>query len=550
MQKIYMTIIQLGILFAGTAEAEAIPISDLLAPLVAKTSSPYQQDIEEVYLQRKYEPFWVSPHQLNNEGQVIFQLLTHVDEQALDPDDYDRSELQWLQRSLDVLAKDRENFRANLLARFEIVLSKNLMKFLDHASGGRLSPERVNGKWDLQEKRRPLPQMLTDAINDGISSSLESLTGDHEGLAPLLAKFNWYRRIESAGGWPIVSDGPLLSQGVKTARVKALRLRLAASGDLSNNSETPLHFDEEVKESVKRFQRRHGMAVDGLVGTQTLQTLNVSIESRIKQLLLNVERGRWMPPTFGETYVSVNIPDFKLVGYRDGEKKLTMPVIVGKPMNQTPIFNDHIQYIVFNPFWNVPRSIAEQEIYPKTQEDQEYLQKKNFEIVDVEDQPVGIDQLTIENIQSYRVRIRQKPGPTNALGLVKFMFPNDHGIYLHDTPADHLFDATQRDFSHGCIRVERPSDLADFLFNGHISKEELIHRIGGAERQEEKLPESVPVYILYQTAWVSQDGTLQFREDLYGHDQKLWDALHPILSDSVDTVQSNPPAQDQSRSES
>ncbi len=539
LEKPFVRVVSLSLLLVLNAgffvQAEAVPVSELLPALLDKNSSAFQKDLEQIYQQREYDPIWVTSQQLNDPGQTIFQLLNNAAKHGLNADDYDSSELHWLQRSLELLAKNRKNFRANLLARFEMVLSENLMKFLDHASAGRLTPEMVNGKWYLRDRRRPLIKIFQEVLNEGLPVTLETLTTGHEGLAPLLAKLDQYRAIEAVGGWPIIPDGPLLAQGHTHDRVPTLRLRLAASGDLLN-LDTHKHFDHEVAEGVRRFQQRHGLSVDGMVGPETLSTLNVSIETRIKQILLNLERRRWLPEKLGNVYVAVNIPAFELTGYRDGQKELTMPVIVGKPMNQTPIFSDNIEYIVFNPYWNVPRSIVEEEILPKIEKDQEYLEKKNYEIVDAEDALVAIDQLTIENIQNYTVRIRQRPGPTNALGLVKFMFPNDHAIYLHDTPADHLFDATQRDFSHGCIRVKRPSDLANFLLKGTLSREEIVYRIESAARQEEKLPKPIPVYILYKTAWVADDGTLQFRNDIYGHDENLWAALRPILSDNVDTV--------------
>ncbi len=199
-------------------------------------------------------------------------------------------------------------------------------------------------------------------------------------------------------------------------------------------------------------------------------------------------------------------------------------------MSQTPIFSDNLEYLVFNPFWNVPRSIVKDDSLPNFQEDATYLEEKKFELVDWDGQPMEVAQLTVENIDAGTIRIRQKPGPDNALGLVKFMFPNDHAIYLHDTPAGHLFDASERDFSHGCIRVERPKDLAEFLLHKEWSPEDIVDMLQSAERRVIKLPQAIPVYILYLTTWVAEDGTLQFREDPYGHDNQLWTALQPVLS--------------------
>lgn len=362
---------------------------------------------------------------------------------------------------------------------------------------------------------------------------MESLAGGHEGYEPLLKALKRYLQVKAEGGWPVIAGGPLLASGTNSSRVKALRRRLAATGDMKDGTISS-KFDQQVMEGVEKFQARHGLSVDGVVGPRTLETLNIPVDSRIRQVLVNLERRRWMPRTLGPDYLLVNIPDFRLTAYQNGKPQMGMPVIVGKPMSQTPIFSDILEYLVLNPYWNVPKSIVKDEIFPKFQEDAAYLEESNFELVDWDEQPMEIAQLTLENIEAGTIRIRQKPGPDNALGLVKFMFRNDHAIYLHDTPADHLFDASERDFSHGCIRVERPTDLAEYLLNGKWSREDILHTLERSERRALQLPQAIPVYILYLTAWVAEDGTLQFRDDLYGHDDQLWTALQPVLSTSGD----------------
>lgn len=522
----------------GTAEGRETGIETILKNLVSAASNPYQQELTEVYSQRKYQPLWISPSShLNEGGLALLNVLTNADLQGLNPKDYDQSELHWLHRTDQLFSEDQQVLRMNVLARFEVVLSKNFLKLLDHVTAGRLSPEHINGKWYLQDHRPSLTQIMVDAIDEGIVAMLTSLAGGHEGYAPLLEALKQYHRIKADGGWPNIAEGPLLAQGTKGTRVKALGRRLTATGDLHtmNNKSS---FDQEVVEAVKKFQARHDMAMDGMVGPQTLKTLNVPVESRIQQILVNLERRRWMPRTFGPEYIMVNIPDFRLTAFRNGEPHLTMAVIVGKPMSQTPIFGDVLEYLVINPYWNVPRSITKEEILPKVQEDSAYLEQKNLEVVDRDGQPMERSLLTAENIEAGTIRIRQKPGPTNALGLVKFMFPNDHAIYLHDTPADHLFDASERDFSHGCIRVERPTDLAEFLLGEKWSRKDIMRTLESSERQAIQLPQSMPVYILYLTTWVAEDGTLQFRDDPYGHDERLWTSLQPILSTT--TVQLEP----------
>lgn len=520
----------LGIGLAGTVEGQESDFPQMLEELIVDSPESYRQELTEVYAHRQYEPLWVSSsHHLNAEGQALLNALDEAEQLGLNPQDYDYSELHWLQRTDQLFSEDRPIFRTNVLARFEVVLSKNLFKLLDHVTSGRLSPDQINGKWYLQDERPPITQIMSQAIENGIVATLDSLAGGHEGYQPLLNALNRYLQIKADGGWPVIDGGPLLVKGSNSSRVKALRRRLAATGDLTDGTNTS-KFDQKVVEGVEKFQVRHGLSVDGIVGPRTLETLNIPVESRIQQLLVNLERRRWMPRTLGSDSILVNIPDFRLTAYQNGKPQLRMPVIVGKPMSQTPIFSDSLEYLVLNPYWNVPRSIVKDEIFPKFQEDPAYLEEKNFELVDWDEQPMEIAQLTIENIEAGTIRIRQKPGPDNALGLVKFMFPNDHAIYLHDTPADHLFDASERDFSHGCIRVERPTDLAAFLLKGKWSLEEILHTLESSERRAIQLPQAISVYILYLTTWVAEDGTLQFRDDPYGHDDQLWTALQPVLS--------------------
>jgi L,D-transpeptidase YcbB len=530
-----LLILGMGIGMGIPAEAGEDRIRDIIENLVAETKDSFQQELEEIYLPRQYEPIWVSFNGLNEKGQALVDVLDQADQQGLNPEDYDQSELQWLNRTVQLFSEDEEVFRANVLARFEVILSQNFLQFLDHATGGRISPEQVNGQWYLEDQRPPLTQILSNALEEGVTATVTSLAGAHDGFAPLLVALEQYRQIEADGGWPAIADGPLLAQGANSPRVEALRRRLAATGDLEAREDGSL-FDQKVVEAVKRFQTRHGLPVDGLVGPETLKSLNVPVESRLQQLLVNLERRRWMPRTFGSEYIFVNIPDFGLTAYRNNEPHLRMPVIVGKPMNQTPIFSDTLEYIVFNPYWYVPRSIAKEEILPEVQEDPDYLEKKNYELIDEDEQLLNKDVkdiFSVENIENFTVRIRQKPGPANALGLVKFMFPNDHAIYLHDTPADQLFEASERDFSHGCIRVERPTELAEFLLNGKWTREDILRALERSERQKIHLPQAIPVAIVYLTAWMDEEGTLQFREDPYGHDEQLWSALHPKLADAV-----------------
>ncbi len=495
--------------------------------------SPHADAISSFYSDRAHAPIWVENHHINERGRELLHELSHAIEHGLDPHDYEGDKLHWMNRTVELFPEDDHVARTKVLEKLEIALTKNFFRFVDHLTGGRVNPNRINGKWFLRDERPKLVMILSKALEHGLATTLQSIADGHDGYTHLLEALKMYRTVqERHDGWGTIENGPLLGQGSKGSRVKTLRKRLFATKDFGGSPDDG-QYDEEVTEAVRRFQQRHGLSIDGLVGPQTLMALNVPIEERIKKILLNLERRRWMPRDLGSDHVFVNIPDFTLTTYLNGEKRMKMRIIVGKPMSQTPIFSDSIEYVVFNPYWYVPRSIATEEIYPKFLEDPMYLVSKNYEIVDLDEQILEMDLLTEENLKEGKVRIRQRPGPTNALGLVKFMFPNDHAVYLHDTPADYLFEESERDFSHGCIRIEDPRAFAKLLLQDSLTADQMNEILNTSQREIVDMPRAIPVYIVYFTTWVDENGGVNFREDVYDHDTRLWEALKPVLSNTV-----------------
>lgn len=507
-------------------------VPDRLKKQLETFNGSYGTEVASIYSERKYSPIWIEDYDLNESGEQLIQTLSDAVQQGLDPQDYEADEIQWLLRTIRLFSVDDHIARTEMLWKLETVLTKNFFKFADHLTAGRISPEAVNGKWYLTDHRHSLTSLMSDALERGVSATFTKIASGHDGYTPLFKALASYRTIQTQHGWPIISDGPLLGSGSHGERVRALRRRLSATKDLKSDPDNNV-FNKEVVEAVRRFQQRHGLTVDGLLGPVTLKELNVPVEARIKQILINLERRRWMPRGLGKDYVYVNIPDYMLTAFLDGKEGMRMRVIVGKPMSQTPIFSDTIEYVVFNPYWYVPRSIATEEIFPKFREDPLYLQTKNYELVDWDEQVLESDLFTLENLENNIVRLRQRPGPSNALGLVKFMFPNDHAIYLHDTPADYLFDESERDFSHGCIRIEDPRAFAEFLLGETYTPEKITEIYKTQKREVVDMSQTVPVYIVYFTSWVDNDGLINFREDIYGHDERLWQALKPALSNTL-----------------
>lgn len=335
-----------------------------------------------------------------------------------------------------------------------------------------------------------------------------------------------YIDIERDGGWPKIIPGSLLRVGAQGPRVEALRLHLQISGDLSTESSASINmFDQDLETAVKRFQRRHGLNEDGIVGKNTQATLNISVEDRIEQLQINMQRWRSIPYNFGSRYLMVNIPGFELRVIENYRIVRKMRAIVGKKRRQTPVMSDRITYLELNPYWNIPRKIFLKDILPRIQEDPEYLVRQRIRVFGglqreaAELDPVYINWGEVSN-DHFPYRLRQDPSEINALGKVKFMFPNQKGVYIHDTPGKNLFDKQTRTFSSGCVRVQDPLALAEFLLSEQDwDREKLATIIETGQRKIIVLKKAIPVHLVYFTAWVDEGGELNFREDIYGKDR-------------------------------
>jgi len=342
-----------------------------------------------------------------------------------------------------------------------------------------------------------------------------------------------YREIAAKGGWPMVPHGSKMQKGDRSERILALSGRLIATGDLDRrfrNSEGL--FDDALEQAVRRFQQRHGLEVDGVVGLSTLAALNVPVEERIRQIELNMERWRWLPRDFGQRYILVNIANFELDVVEDGKPLMIMHIVVGRPYRRTPVFSDKITYLVLSPYWHVPKNIAIQDMLSLIRNDTNYLAKHNIKVFqglgtdtrEIDAKTIDWSKVTAEN---FNYRFRQGPGPMNALGRVKFMFPNKFNVYLHDTPSRELFAKTERAFSSGCIRIEKPIELAEYLLRDdpQWTRDNILAVIDKLVEQTVPLPKLIPIHILYCTAWANEDGSIQFRNDIYGRDKLLDEAL-------------------------
>ena len=491
--------------------------------------------VRQFYRQREHAPVWLEAGGLSPQARSLIARLCDARAEGLRPSDYGVEEI----RSAVASAVGQTPAGAKEFARVDLLLSQAFLDFGSDVLDGRLDPSSVAPDWHLKDRKTNLEGLLRKVADaEQLAPVVESLRPAHPDYEELRAALERYRQIERQGGWPEVPKGKTIREGDRSERVAALRRRLSATGDLQQaeaqaNSNT---YDEKVAEAVKSFQGRHGLAVDGVLGPNTLAALNVPAGKRILQIELNMERLRWLPRELGDRFVFVNVPEFRLHAFENGREALTMPVVVGKEFDDraTTVFSDQMEHVVFSPYWNVPTGIAKNEIIPAARKNPGYMAANDYEIVTGWGAGADVVSPTAANLSRVggAYRIRQKPGPKNSLGQIKFMFPNEFAIYLHDTPAKHLFEQRERAYSHGCIRVGDPVELAKFVFDSPEWDGQRIRRkMEGSEREEVSLPKKVPVYIYYLTAF-ARDGQVHFRNDLYGADEKAIEALRASTDES------------------
>ena len=484
------------------------------------SSEAVRSGLNKFYDKRVFEPAWLEGLSLSDHAVVLIKDICSANEAALLPVSYNPGLL------IDVLNNAAEAPSHITLAALDLQLSRAFLLLADDHFSGRIDPEVLPYEVFLERRIVTLDSVMEESLSRPAPASFSaSLQPNHFHYRRLLDALNHYRDLEERGGWPMIESNEVLEPGIKDSTVSILRRRLLISGDLIHTpgEEHNALYDVNVATAVARFQTRHGLLVDSLVGPSTIEALNVSVEDRIRQIERSIERWRWLPQDLSDRYVLVNIPAFKVYGFDEGAQALEMRVIVGSEYNEqyTPVFSDRMDYVVFRPYWNVPHSIASEEIGPKALSDSTFITRNGYEILAGE-RIVTPDAEAIEKLIAGQYRIRQQPGPRNALGLVKFIFPNRHAIYLHDTPADHLFERHERDLSHGCIRLEDPPRFASYVLGKQGWNAESIQgAIYSGDRQEVSLDDPIPVYLMYLTTSVDEDGTVFFYDDVYGFDAEL-----------------------------
>ncbi len=504
------------------------------------------------YTRRGFVPAWLTDGGLSAQAEEVLATLHGAFREGLNPQEYHGSTLELFAGQVHAFADRKLVADADLLVRFDILLSDGFLRYARDLSRGRVAASRIYGpEWSAATPAVHLPQLLQQALEDGAAAAaLDALLPQDDDYRQLREGLAKYRRIAVAGGWSQLSAGPVVRPGDRDRRLPWLRRHLLKLGDLDSVKEGSEDLlDSELVQALRRYQQRHGLHADGALGAETLATLNRSVEERIKQIEINLERRRWMPQESEQRSIRINVPDFRLDVLEDKEAVLSMSVIVGTRERRTPVFSALMRYLDFAPYWYVPRTILREDKLHLVRTDLDYLTSHHYEIVTWRDGRAEIVAPDTVNWDSYGVEgfpgaLRQKPGPWNALGRVKFMFPNRHQVYLHDTPQRYLFQHRQRAYSSGCIRVEKPAELALYLLRNQQGwdAERVAESMAAATEHRVLLDRPIPVHIRYQTAWADAQGRLQFRRDIYGWDELLYAALRRHSRDRSRVVAVSPPS--------
>ena len=471
----------------------------------------YQAAARAVYEGNDWKPIWLDGEEPSAEAKEVVTRLGAAAVWGLQPNDYDADRLAWEAERLQTKPRPPEAD----IGHFDIGMTVAVMRYATEAYVGRVDPRRLGFGLDVPPKSLDLPQVVHELAEDSPEKRLAALDPPFPLFGRLVVALAQMRAVAARKDLPVIpADLPKLREGDRSPALPEIRRLLTILGDLNENGaspKNPTRYDATLARAVRRFQQRHGRGDDAVIGKTTLEDLRVPPQHRVEQIELAMERLRWLPAQFADRFIVVNVPEFRLRAFDTGSEtpRLSMGVVVGSAARGTvtPIMHADMRYLIFQPIWTVPDEIARAEILPKAGKDPTYLEKQNMEY----------DQAG---------RLRQRPGPNNSLGLVKFILPNPYQVYLHDTPSKELFRRSRRDFSHGCIRVADPVGLAEFVLDGAWDRARIVDAMqNGPVRNRVDLAAPVPVYLLYTTAVAEPDGRIFFYDDIYGHDARLARAL-------------------------
>jgi L,D-transpeptidase YcbB len=519
-------------IFGGKKYPSELYIDTVAAPIEAQVNrihidAPYytkkvKNKTIQFYKLTAYKTKWLEYKHPTKSFAAFVKAVGEGAQYGLNPEDY---HVQEISQSLDSLYDNKDRTPEDV-ARMDIRVTASFFLFTTHLNEGRIRHMGYGDFiWKKNIPREDDIKLLAENSSGNLYEIIDKLHPPHEQYEKLRKALVEYRKLESSKNLAQpVSLGPrTLKPGDKSAQIPYVRKRLMLTDVEPYTPDDSLLYDDKLAEAMKKFQARHGLIADGNIGATTLKYINQSFKDKADLIELNLERIRWLPHKYGDDYISVNVPEYMLRVYENGKKKLQMRVVLGTEFNATPVFNDTLEYIVFSPTWNVPESILKDEIIPDLQvnplayDPARFIFYQNGKEID----PEEID-WTDEDLNPEEFKIVERPGEENSLGQVKFVMPNNFNIYLHDTPAESLFKRNKRAFSHGCIRLEKPMEFAKYLLrdNNNWNEKRMEEAMQSEEPVTVHLKKKYHVEIEYRTVWVDENGLLNFREDVYGHDKR------------------------------
>lgn len=538
--KIIVFLLLFYIAMSSTAQAASTTLNEAMAQFLRcypvelvfrdkQEHSVSRRDVclATIYHENGVQPLWVTPEGPSQKAAIIKKYLKNADQEGLLVEDYE----------VDIIQKLWNDPSFDSLAKLDTLLTFNIVKYVHDVSHGQIDAYIADPDLFAEAGKQsfdPVDIIAKLTATEDLDAFLGELPPKNEHYQALKVGLSVYEYLDQTEKWDVIGNGKTIRPGHQDIRIPMIRARLLVLAGIYTDASEDITYDKDLEQRVILFQDLHGLKEDGLIGKKTIAALNVSPAERIQQIQVNMARWRWQDHDFGDEYVLVNIANFSLHAYRNGELRLNIPVIVGQSQNQTPVFSDRIKYIEINPFWNMPTSIAVEEELPELQKNPHYLVEKNIRLfsswqedaVELDSTLIDWSQVTPGQMAGYK--LRQEPGPMNALGQLKFVFPNHYAVYLHDTPAKNLFSENKRSFSHGCIRVSSPEKLALFLLEGNDRNwdvDKIRELIDEQARKVLRIQPPIPVHLTYQTAWVDKNGRIHFNEDVYARDLKLRKAL-------------------------
>lgn len=498
-------------------EQQVAAVSDTGASEIGRTAIAWPDLLQDFYQRRQFQPAWPQAEKVAQ----FMRVLAEIDGDGLDPVDFNQGTLLALQKAISEGAAN-----AQQQAEFDVLLTDSLARVVYQLAFGKVDPTPFVPQWNYARTINgldPVAEFATLIDAPDVHAALDTIRPAQRLYSGLMRELAHYREIERTGGWAALPSGPSLKPGASDARIPALRRRAMAEGDLPAETVSQSQvYDEALARAVKRFQARVGLEPDGVVGGSTLTELNVPVAQRIDTLRVNLDRGHVLLHDLPQRFVVVNVAGFWAYLFENGEPVWRTRVQVGTPYRRTPIFRSDISYLVFNPTWTVPPGIIAKDILPAARKDPAAVTRKGLDVIDRNGSRIAPERVDWASFRSGNIpyALVQQPGPDNALGLVKFMFPNAYSVYLHDTPSKSRFEEDARAFSSGCVRVERPFELAErLLADPDKWNAESIQRVVATGKiTNVSLARKMPILLTYWTAWVDKDGELNFRRDIYQQD--------------------------------